>query len=133
MPRIEGGLIAFGGGVPLYKNSKIIGALGVSGDTACADHETAKRMRNEASLNPPGGMHADDITFPSVDGPSVYSHPLCANTYRDGKSWATKSPAITTWGTALRRRRTRSHLQCCHNSEEMISPEFSATSHTRCN
>ncbi|HVW08485.1 MAG TPA: heme-binding protein [Bryobacteraceae bacterium] len=84
-PRVEGGLIAFGGGLPLYRNGKIIGALGVSGDTACTDHETAKRMRNEAGLNPPGGMHVDDITFPSVDGPSVFSHPLCQNTYRDGK------------------------------------------------
>lgn len=84
-PRIEGGLIAFGGGVPLYRNGKIVGALGVSGDTACTDHETAKRMRDAAGLNPPGGAHADDITYPSVDGPSVFSHPLCQNTYRDGK------------------------------------------------
>ncbi|HJT90203.1 MAG TPA: heme-binding protein [Bryobacteraceae bacterium] len=84
-PRLEGGLIAFGGGVPLYKNGKIIGALGVSGDTACADHETAKRMRNEAGLNPPGGMHADDITYPTADGASIFSHPLCQNTFRDGK------------------------------------------------
>ncbi len=84
-PRVEGGLIAFGGGVPLYRSGKIVGGLGVSGDTACADHETAKRMRNAAGLNPPGGMHADDITFPSVDGPSIFSHPLCQNTYRDGK------------------------------------------------
>ena len=84
-PRIEGGLISFGGGVPLYKNGKIVGGLGVSGDTACADHETAKRVRNAVGMNPPGGMHADDITFPSVDGPSVFSHPLCQNTYRDGR------------------------------------------------
>ena len=91
-PRVEGGLISFGGGVPLYKNSKIIGALGVSGDTACADHETAKRMRNEAGLNPPGGMHADDITYPSIDGPSGFSHPLCQNTYRDGKFLGNEAP-----------------------------------------
>jgi len=91
-PRVEGGLISFGGGVPLYRNAKIIGALGVSGDTACADHETAKRMRNEAGLNPPGGMHADDITFPTVDGPSGFSHPLCQNTYRDGKFLGNEAP-----------------------------------------
>src|SRR5438128_910700 len=32
--QIAGGLIFFGGGVPLYKNGKIIGGLGVSGDTS---------------------------------------------------------------------------------------------------
>lgn len=83
--KIEGGLISFGGGVPLYKNGKIVGGLGVSGDTACTDHETAKRMRELANMNPPGGPKADDITYPSVDGPSAFSHPLCQNTYRDGK------------------------------------------------
>src|SRR5690348_11111096 len=66
-PHLTGGLISFGGGLPLYKNGKIVGALGVSGDTACADHETAKRMRAAAGLNPTGGQAADDITYPSVD------------------------------------------------------------------
>src|SRR5215471_4044074 len=37
--QIAGGLIFFGGGVPIYKNGKIVGGLGVSGDTSCADHE----------------------------------------------------------------------------------------------
>jgi hypothetical protein len=42
-------------------------------------------MRNLMGLNPPGGEKADDIVYPSVDGPSAFSHPLCLNTYRDGK------------------------------------------------
>jgi len=84
-PRVEGGLISFGGGVPLYRSGKVLGALGVSGDTPCTDHETAKRMRDLAGMNPPGGKGKDDITYPSIDGPSVFSHPLCQNTYRDGK------------------------------------------------
>src|SRR4029453_3599432 len=50
-----GGLIFFGGGVPLYRNGKIIGALGISGDTACADHEIANRVRALAGLNHTGG------------------------------------------------------------------------------
>src|SRR4030095_12708439 len=37
--QIDGGLIFFGGGVPLYRSGKIIGGLGISGDTSCADHE----------------------------------------------------------------------------------------------
>lgn len=82
--KIAAGLISFGGGVALYKNGKVIGALGVSGDTSCTDHETAKRMRALANLNPSGGPNVDDITYPSVDGPSVFSHPLCENTYRNG-------------------------------------------------
>ena len=90
--KIEGGLISFGGGVPLYKNGKIVGGLGVSGDTACADHETAKRMRQLANMNPPSGAKADDITYPTADGPSAFSHPLCQNTYRDGKFLGNEAP-----------------------------------------
>ncbi len=100
-PRVEGGLISFGGGVPLYKGGKIIGALGVSGDTACTDHETAKRMRDAAGLNPAGGMHVDDITYPSVDGPSPFSHPLCQNTYRDGKFLGNEAPPDFDRGTNI--------------------------------
>jgi len=82
--QIAGGLIFFGGGVPLYKDGKIIGGLGVSGDTSCTDHEIAKRVRNLAGLNPPGGALVDDITYSSADGASVFTHPLCLNTYRNG-------------------------------------------------
>jgi hypothetical protein len=80
-----GGIITFGGGVPLYRNNTRVGGLGVSGDTACADHEIAKRVRHLASLDPPKGEFADDIQFSEADGPSVFTHPLCANTWRNGK------------------------------------------------
>jgi hypothetical protein len=70
--------------VPLYQSGKIVGGLGISGDTSCADHEIAKRTRTELGLNPPGGPAADDITYSSVDGASVFTHPLCPNTYRNG-------------------------------------------------
>jgi uncharacterized protein GlcG (DUF336 family) len=83
--QIAGGLIFFGGGVPLYNSQgKIIGALGVSGDTSCADHEIAKRVRNLAGLNPPGGALVDDITYSLADGASPFTHPLCPNTFRNG-------------------------------------------------
>ncbi len=81
---IAGGIITFGGGVPLYKDGKIMGGLGISGDTACTDHEIAKRVRTLAALNPSGGAAADDITYSSADGPSVFTHPLCVNTFRNG-------------------------------------------------
>ena len=82
--RIGGGLIFFGGGVPLYKNGKIIGGLGISGDTSCADHEIAKRVRNLLGLNPPGGATVDEIVYSPPDPPSVFAHPVCVNTWRNG-------------------------------------------------
>jgi uncharacterized protein GlcG (DUF336 family) len=82
--QIAGGMIFFGGGVPLYEGGKIIGGLGISGDTSCTDHEIAKRVRTLATLDPPGGSSVDDITYSSVDGPSVFTHPLCPNTWRNG-------------------------------------------------
>jgi uncharacterized protein GlcG (DUF336 family) len=91
--RIAGGLIFFGGGVPLYKDGAVIGGLGVSGDTSCTDHEIAKRVRDLAGLNPPGGRLADDITYSSKDGASVFTHPLCVNTFRNGEFIGTEAPA----------------------------------------
>jgi len=83
--KICGGSIAFGGGLALYRNKTRIGGLGVSGDTACTDHEIAKRVRHEAGLDPEKGEFADDIVFTGTDGPSPFAHPLCANTWRNGK------------------------------------------------
>lgn len=90
---IAGGLIFFGGGVPLYESGKVIGGLGISGDTSCTDHEIAKRVRNLAGMNPPGGMLADDISYSSADGPSVFTHPLCLNTWRNGAFIGTEQAA----------------------------------------
>ncbi|HEX6212648.1 MAG TPA: heme-binding protein [Methylomirabilota bacterium] len=89
-----GGTIPFGGGVPLYRGNTRVGGLGVSGDTPCADHEVAKAIRDLAGLNPPGGRAADDIVYPGVDGASIYGHPLCPNTYRDGKKLGDEPPAM---------------------------------------
>jgi uncharacterized protein GlcG (DUF336 family) len=93
--QIAGGLIFFGGGVPIYKNGKIVGGLGVSGDTSCADHEIAKRMRDLAGLNPPFGLGKlqDDIVYSSKEGNSVFTHPLCVNTFRNGLFIGTEAPA----------------------------------------
>jgi uncharacterized protein GlcG (DUF336 family) len=90
---ICGGAIAFGGGVALYRNGKIVGGLGVSGDTPCTDHEIAKRIRHIAGLDPRAGMLVDDITYSSVDKPSIYTHPLCPNTWRNGQKIGEEPPA----------------------------------------
>jgi uncharacterized protein GlcG (DUF336 family) len=91
---IDGGLIFFGGGVPIYSGGQIIGGLGISGDTSCADHEIAKRVRNLAGLNPAGGPTADDITYSSKDGASVFTHPLCLNTWRNGQFIGDEAKAV---------------------------------------
>lgn len=91
--QIVGGLIFFGGGVPLYRNGTIVGGLGVSGDTSCADHEIAKRVRDLAGLNPPGGATVDDISYSAPDGPSVFTHPQCINTWRNGVKLGEEQPA----------------------------------------
>jgi uncharacterized protein GlcG (DUF336 family) len=82
--KVCGGAIAFGGGVPLYRNGRIVGGLGISGDTPCADHEIAKRVRHYAGLDPAKGPGVDDIQYSKTDGASIYTHPLCPNTYRNG-------------------------------------------------
>ena len=46
-----GGVIVFGGGLGLYDGNDIIGALGVSGDTSCADHNVAWRVRHSLGLD----------------------------------------------------------------------------------
>lgn len=91
--QIPGGMIFFGGGLALYKGNTIIGALGVSGDTSCADHEIAKRVRSLAGLNPPGGAAVDDIVYSPPDAPSPFAHPVCANTYRNGAFIGNEQPA----------------------------------------
>ena len=52
-----GGVNVFGGGLALYNSrSQLIGAIGVSGDTSCADHNIAWRTRNTLALDyVPGG------------------------------------------------------------------------------
>lgn len=77
-----GGVITFGGGVPLYKDGHVIGGLGVSGDTACADHAIAYRMRVLLGLNKvPAGVgpnNTDNIIYAAAGTtPSGFQHPHC--------------------------------------------------------
>jgi uncharacterized protein GlcG (DUF336 family) len=90
--RVCGGTIVFGGGLPLYKGQTRVGGLGVSGDTACTDHEIAKRMRQTAGLAP-SGLPSDEIVYSSADGASPFAHPLCPNTFRDGTKIGDEAPA----------------------------------------
>jgi uncharacterized protein GlcG (DUF336 family) len=62
-----GGIITFGGGVALYSGGQVIGGLGVSGDTSCADHAVAWRMRKSAGYN--GTPSNDNISYYTGSGP----------------------------------------------------------------
>lgn len=56
-----GGVNVFGGGLALYNDKgEILGGLGVSGDSSCADHNIAWRTRASLALDyVPGGVSAD--------------------------------------------------------------------------
>ena len=56
-----GGVNVFGGGLALYNAiGEIVGGLGVSGDTSCADHNIAYRTRNALDLDyVPAGVSPD--------------------------------------------------------------------------
>lgn len=68
-----GGTITFGGGFGLYRGgSTAVGGLGLSGDTACADHSTAYILRGLLKMAPTATF-LDKITL----GPT--GHPHCPN------------------------------------------------------
>ncbi len=79
-----GGVIVFGGGLPLYsKDGHIVGALGVSGDTSCADHVVAWKTRHALGLDAvPMGVApgpSDNLIFDIQNGVSSsgFGHPSC--------------------------------------------------------
>ena len=58
---VIGGVNVFGGGLALYDASgRLVGGLGVSGDSSCADHNIAWRTRNPLELDHvPAGVSGD--------------------------------------------------------------------------
>ena len=79
-----GGWSRSGGGVPLYnENGSLLGAIGISGDTPCADHIVAWKLRDTLLLDHiPAGVSAsadDNIIFDLQAGNSLsgFGHPLC--------------------------------------------------------
>jgi len=97
-----GGVNVFGGGLGLYdrvgRKDRVVGGLGVSGDTSCADHMIAWRVRNNLGLDHLKGVagvsgdpdRPDNIVYDiSPLGPTVgaigisqhgFGHPTCLNT-----------------------------------------------------
>lgn len=96
-----GGVNVFGGGLALYDaRNKLVGGVGVSGDTSCSDHNIAWRTRRNLNLDHLLGVipgvaglfagdpqHPDNIIFditPNAAGgtgvsASGFGHPTCLN------------------------------------------------------
>jgi uncharacterized protein GlcG (DUF336 family) len=94
-----GGINVFGGGLPLYTGTSVkhlVGGLGVSGDTSCADHMIAWRVRASLGLDHLTGVggvsgdpnRPDNIVYDIKDNPQGgtgrsdggFGHPTCINT-----------------------------------------------------
>lgn len=81
-----GGVNVFGGGLALYNSAgDIIGAVGVSGDTSCADHNIGWKLRDALDLDfVPGGVSVtgDDNIIYDLDDDGVsaggFGHPECS-------------------------------------------------------
>lgn len=83
-----GGINGFGGGLGLYKTAGgkkiIVGALGVSGDSSCADHNIAWRTRkNMTGFNTiPDGVSTaknDGIVYDADNAYTGWEHPKCSD------------------------------------------------------
>jgi hypothetical protein len=98
-----GGVNVFGGGLALYMAAatpaapeQIVGGVGVSGDTSCADHNIGWRVRHNLGLdhlaNTAGvsgdPTRPDNIVFDIIPNPNGgtgisaggFGHPTCINT-----------------------------------------------------
>jgi uncharacterized protein GlcG (DUF336 family) len=86
-----GGINVFGGGFALYSpDGRLLGGLGVSGDTSCSDHIIGWKLRHRLNLdNVPAGVApgapngTDNIIF-AVDDIDGFEHPQCFDTPGQG-------------------------------------------------
>ncbi len=98
-----GGVNVFGGGLALYNSAgTLVGAIGVSGDSSCADHNIAWRTRHGLNFdNVPGGVGAlgtDNIVYDiSTKSQSGFGHPMSAS----GWGHPTCSATATAIGNSL--------------------------------
>jgi uncharacterized protein GlcG (DUF336 family) len=82
--KASGGVIVFAGGLPLYaSDGRIVGGLGLSGDTSCTDHIIAWKVRHQLGLDAvpmgPSPSHNDNMILDWQNGVSAsgFGHPSC--------------------------------------------------------
>ncbi len=112
-----GGVNVFGGGLPLYDSSgKLLGAIGVSGDSSCADHNIGWKTRDSLNLdNTPGGVNPissdDNIVYDTTVDASTghttsasgWGHPACAEVATEiGNGLPTSHPKGPAMGPVAR-------------------------------
>ena len=124
-----GGINVFRGGLALYgAGKKIVGGVGVSGDTSCADHNIAWRVRNNLGLDHLSGVggvsgdpaRPDNIIFDIAPNPyggtgisaGGFGHPTCLNT-----SGSNTLPPV--------------HQLCSLPSDPAMCPNLTADRHRR--
>ena len=83
--KMIGGVNVFGGGLALYtEDGALVGAIGVSGDSSCADHNIVWKLRHALKLDHiPGGVSTtkdDNIVNDITEGTSAggWGHPVCS-------------------------------------------------------
>lgn len=101
-----GGVNVFGGGLALYNSSHVlVGAIGVSGDTSCADHNIAWRTRHILNMDfVPGGVGADTTRADNINYATIvtvpsrandFSHPICKDAGVDNVSAISAALPVT--------------------------------------
>ena len=108
-----GGVNVFGGGLALYDiNHHVIGGVGLSGDTSCADHAIAWRVRNSLKLDNfgttvkgvgPNASVPDGIVFDIAGGISAggFGHPTCLNSGGPGPNSGNDPAASQAYANGL--------------------------------
>jgi hypothetical protein len=95
-----GGVNVFGGGLGLYdEDGNLVGGVGVSGDTSCADHNIAWRTRNALGL--------DQLTTGGVSG-------LTAAPFQDNIIYDLNGDGVSAGGFG--------HTLCGFNEENAVLP-----------
>lgn len=100
-----GGVNVFGGGLGLYNSAhELIGAVGVSGNSSCADHHIAWRTKNALFLDyVPGGVSGDATRRDNIVY-DISNGVKCVRLGTSGLQWRRSGDGSGSSGQSLSRR-----------------------------